>query len=139
MVHVILCCVYISLFTWSKQKWFFWRASFFPANQGFLKTFQIVLIGWIKASPPKKSLLFWLCKQAIICTKSFIFEVAYHFYFFLLFFLSFFLLAYLFLYIVKMRRFRASVQLGVFKTNAIILMSVHKTRGAYGQRIPTKT
>jgi len=30
----------------------------FSANQGFLKTFQIVLIGWIKASPPKKSLLF---------------------------------------------------------------------------------
>jgi len=33
----------------------FWRAGFFPVNQGFLKTFQIVLIGWIKAGPPKKA------------------------------------------------------------------------------------
>jgi len=31
---------------------------FFSANQGFLKTFQIILIGWIKAGPPKKTLLF---------------------------------------------------------------------------------
>jgi len=30
----------------------------FPANQSFLKTFQIALIGWIKASPLKKALLF---------------------------------------------------------------------------------
>jgi len=22
-----------SLFTWSKQKWLFWRAGFYPANQ----------------------------------------------------------------------------------------------------------
>jgi len=29
-----------------------------PANQGFLKTFQIALIGWIKAGPLKKPLLF---------------------------------------------------------------------------------
>jgi len=28
-----------------KTKWLFWRAGFFPANQSFLKTFQIVLIG----------------------------------------------------------------------------------------------
>jgi len=41
-----------------KTKVAFWRASFFSANQGFLKTFQIVLIGWIKADPPKKPLLF---------------------------------------------------------------------------------
>jgi len=38
-------------------------AGFFPANQGFLKTFQIALIGWIKAGPQagplKRS-----CKQA---------------------------------------------------------------------------
>jgi len=33
----------------SKQKWLFWRTGFFPANQGFLKTFQIALMGWIKA------------------------------------------------------------------------------------------
>jgi len=31
----------------------FWRAGFFPANQGFLKTLQIARIGWIKAGPPK--------------------------------------------------------------------------------------
>jgi len=29
----------------------------FPANQSFLKTFQVALIGWIKAGPPKKLLL----------------------------------------------------------------------------------
>jgi len=33
----------------------FWRAGFFPANQSFLKTFPIVLIGWIKAASPKKA------------------------------------------------------------------------------------
>jgi len=27
--------------------------------------FEIALIGWIKAGPPKKPLLFWSCKQAI--------------------------------------------------------------------------
>jgi len=37
---------------------FFWRAGLFSANQDFLKTFQIALIGWIKAGPPKKPLLF---------------------------------------------------------------------------------
>jgi len=41
-----------------KPKVAFWRAGFFPANQGFLKTLQIALIGWIKAGPPKKPLLF---------------------------------------------------------------------------------
>jgi len=30
----------------------FWRA-------GFLKTFQIALIDWIKVGPPKKPLLLW--------------------------------------------------------------------------------
>jgi len=29
------------------------KMAFFPANQSFLKTFQFVLIGWIKAGPPK--------------------------------------------------------------------------------------
>jgi len=27
---------FISLFTWSKQKWPFWRAGFYPANQSDL-------------------------------------------------------------------------------------------------------
>jgi len=40
-----------------KTKVAFWRAGFFQANQGFLKTLQIVLIGWIKAGPLKKPLL----------------------------------------------------------------------------------
>jgi len=35
----------------------FWRTGFFPANQRFLETFQIALIGWIKAGPSKKPLL----------------------------------------------------------------------------------
>jgi len=54
-----------SLFTWSKQKWFFWRAGFYPSNQNNLKSYQKALIGWKKAGPPKKPLLFWSCKQAI--------------------------------------------------------------------------
>jgi len=29
-----------SLFTWSKQKWLFWRAGFFPAIQSFRKLFK---------------------------------------------------------------------------------------------------
>jgi len=36
----------------------FLEGPLFSANQGFLKTLQIVLIGWIKAGPPKKPLLF---------------------------------------------------------------------------------
>jgi len=31
---------------------------FFQPNQSFLNTFQIALIGWIRAGPPKKPLLF---------------------------------------------------------------------------------
>jgi len=41
-----------------KTKVAFLEDKFFPANQGFLKTFTIALIGWIKAGPPKKPLLF---------------------------------------------------------------------------------
>jgi len=41
-----------------KAKVFFWRAGFFQANQSFLKISRIALIGWIKAGPPKKLLLF---------------------------------------------------------------------------------
>jgi len=62
--------VTISLFTWSKQKWLFWRAGFFPANQCILKTFQ-VLIGRIKPGPPKKQFLLWSCKQAKCDINSF--------------------------------------------------------------------
>jgi len=35
----------INLFTWSKQKWLFWRAGFYLANQNNLKNFQTALIG----------------------------------------------------------------------------------------------
>jgi len=38
-----------------KTKVAFWMASFFPVNQSFLNTFEIVLIGWIKAGPLQKS------------------------------------------------------------------------------------
>jgi len=31
---------------------------FFSNNQSFLNNFSIALIGWIKAGPPKKPLLF---------------------------------------------------------------------------------
>jgi len=40
-----------------KTKVAFWRAGFFPANQGFLNSFQIALISWIKAGPPKTDAL----------------------------------------------------------------------------------
>jgi len=43
-----------------KPKVAFLEGRFFPINQGFLKTFQIALIGWINAGPPKKPLLFSL-------------------------------------------------------------------------------
>jgi len=32
--------------------------AFIPANQSYLKSFQKALIGWVKAGPPKKPLLF---------------------------------------------------------------------------------
>jgi len=41
-----------------KTKVAFWKAGFFSANQGFLKTFQIVLIGWVKVGRLKKPLCF---------------------------------------------------------------------------------
>jgi len=52
------------LFTWSKRKWLFRRASFYPTNQNNLKRFQKALIDWKKADPLKKPLLLWSCKQA---------------------------------------------------------------------------
>jgi len=42
-----------------------WRAGCHPANQSNLKSFQKALIGWKKAGPSKKPLLFCSCKQAI--------------------------------------------------------------------------
>jgi len=39
-------------------------AGFYPANQSNLKSIQRSQIGWKKASPLKKQLLFWSCKQA---------------------------------------------------------------------------
>jgi len=41
-----------------KAKVAFWRAGFFSANESFLKTFQIALIGWIKAGHPKSYFCF---------------------------------------------------------------------------------
>jgi len=41
-----------------KAKVAFLEGWLFSANQGFLRTFQIALIGWIKAGPPKKPLVF---------------------------------------------------------------------------------
>jgi len=37
--YTLLAC----LFTRSKQKWLFWKAGFYPANQSNLKSFQKVL------------------------------------------------------------------------------------------------
>jgi len=41
-----------------KAKVSFLESWLFSANQGFLKTIQIAVIGWIKASLPNKLLLF---------------------------------------------------------------------------------
>jgi len=41
-----------------KTKVAFLEAGFSPANQDFLKTFQIALIGWIKAGPPNSHFCF---------------------------------------------------------------------------------
>jgi len=38
-----------------KTKVAFLEGQLFSANQGFMETFQIVLIGWIKVGPPKKA------------------------------------------------------------------------------------
>jgi len=47
----LLCT--LSLFTWSKQKWLFWRAGFYSANQSNLKSFQKSLNGWKKPALQK--------------------------------------------------------------------------------------
>jgi len=65
--------VTFSLFTWLKQV-FLWRAGFYPANQNDLKSIQKALIDWKKAGPPKKPLLFWSCKQAILQNFFLIFQ-----------------------------------------------------------------
>jgi len=41
-----------------KTKVAFWRAGFYPANQSNLRIIQKALIGWKKAGPLQKPLLF---------------------------------------------------------------------------------
>jgi len=41
-----------------KTKVAIWRTGFYPTNQSNLKSSQKTLIGWKKAGPPKKPLLF---------------------------------------------------------------------------------
>jgi len=50
--NVQLACLH------DQNKSSFLEGRLFPANQSFLKTFQIALIGLIKAGPPKKPILF---------------------------------------------------------------------------------
>jgi len=42
----------------------FLEGQLYPANQSNLKSFQKAPVGWKKAGPSKKPLLFWSCKQA---------------------------------------------------------------------------
>jgi len=42
-----------------KTKVAFLRADFYPVNQSSLKSIKKALIGWKKAGPPKKPLLFY--------------------------------------------------------------------------------
>jgi len=41
-----------------KTKVAFWRVGFYPANQNNTEKLSSALIGWKKAGPPKKPLLF---------------------------------------------------------------------------------
>jgi len=50
-----------------KTKVVFWRAGFYLANQSNLKDFQKALIGWKKAGPSKKPLLFDHVNRLLIC------------------------------------------------------------------------
>jgi len=50
----------------SKNKVDFLEGPLFPANQRSLKAFNIALIGWMKAGPPKKSLLLWTCNASFV-------------------------------------------------------------------------
>jgi len=52
--NVILACLHDQ----NKSGFFGGPAFFQPIRAIFLETFQIALIGWIKAGPPKKPLLF---------------------------------------------------------------------------------
>jgi len=63
-VWLLLACLHDQ-----NKSGFFWRApGFFSVNQGFLKTFQIVLIGWIKAGPPKSH----FCYMYLLVIKIFV-------------------------------------------------------------------
>jgi len=59
----IMECIY-SLFTWSKQKWLFWRAVFFFSQSEQSKKFSKSPDWLKKIRLSKKPLLFWSCKQA---------------------------------------------------------------------------
>jgi len=73
--RVLIMCQYIrrviiiSLFTWSKQKWLFWRASFYPANQSNLKRIQKVLIGWKKPALQKSHFCFDHVNRPNVCFR----------------------------------------------------------------------
>jgi len=56
--------LFISLFTWSKQKRLFWRAGFYLANQSNQKTFKKL---WLAGKKPalQKATFVWSCKQVI--------------------------------------------------------------------------
>jgi len=41
-----------------QNKWIFWRAGFYPANQNNLKSFQKALMSWKKAGPSKSHFCF---------------------------------------------------------------------------------
>jgi len=57
--------VIINLFTWSKQKRLFWRASFFSSQSKLLENFSNCSDWLDKSRPSKKPLLLWSCKQAV--------------------------------------------------------------------------
>jgi len=53
------------------KKWFFWRASSYPANQSYFNSFQIALNRLEKAGPSKKPFLFWTCRSGMFLMPRF--------------------------------------------------------------------
>jgi len=56
LLHTCFLCLLLACLHDQNKSGFFGGPAFFPANQRFLKTLQIALIGWIKTGPSKKPL-----------------------------------------------------------------------------------
>jgi len=55
-----------SLFTWSKRKWLFWRAGFFPVNRAFGKLFRLLLLAGKKPALQNSHFCFYHVNKLIV-------------------------------------------------------------------------